>query len=243
MKKKVIIFACIMTMAMAMTACGSSAPDASGASNSNTSGASNASGVEAQSESSAGKTIDVNALKTIGDVFSQVPADQFIGESITDGKVVCAFESEGITYRAIGILSDELSNEVMTIDTSTEEGKKKEKEMLKDVPVDTLENLNELVLTDDQIKGFIGKTGEELLQEKWTTTGSFMLDNKLVYMDYGPYTYAVTFTGESDLLKKILEDSTLLDDPEFDIAEVIKTMTVESIENPELSSSLLEVTE
>ena len=236
MKKKVILFACIM--AMAMTACGTGASGVS-----NTSGASDASGDGIQAEASSGKTIDVNALKTFGDIFSQVPADQLRGESIGYGKIVCAIENDGITYRAIGTLSDELSSKVFAIDTSTEEGQKEEQEALKDVPVDTLENLSEQVLTDDQIKEFIGKTGEELLQEKWTPAGSYMLDQKCVYMDYGPYTYEVIFDGESDLLKKVLEDNTILEDPEFDIAEVIRTMTVKSIENPNPSASMLEVTE
>ena len=229
MKKKVIIFACIMAMAMAMTGCGSGASDASG------------DGI--QTESSSGKSIDVNALKTFGDIFSQVPADQSRGKSIGDGKIVCAFENDGIAYRAVGTLSDELISKVFAIDTSTEEGQKEEQEALKDVPVDTLENLSEQVLTDDQIKEFIGKTGEELLQEKWTINGTYMLDLKLVYMDYGPYTYEVVFDGESDLLKKVLEDNTIIDDPEFDIAEVIRTMTVKSIENPNLSDSILDITE
>lgn len=225
MKKRTmaLITAAVLALAMALTACGA--------------GDALSSGIETETESAEEKVIDVDSLKTFGDIMEQIPEEQLRGQSISEAHIVYAFENGGVIYRAIGNPTDELLNAVFSPGESPEAREEEAQKLLKSIAIDKLENLSEQILSEDECKAFVGKTKDELLKAGWKMTGNFNLADVIIYMDYGPFSYEVTFEGESELLKQIQKDSTLMEAPDFDVEEVIKTMTVKSIANPELSDS------
>ena len=58
--------------------------------------------------------------------------------------------------------------------------------------------LNDQILSEDDLKALAGKTGKELVGEGWMYTGSYMLENMDVEMNYGPFAYMVRFDGKVD---------------------------------------------
>lgn len=215
----------IMVLALALTACGSGT-----------------SGGGTQPDSAGKKEIDISALKTLGDVYAQVPDELFRGDSIGGERAVFIFESGGTLYRAVAGPSKEQIDKAFAVDRSTEEGKKELESIFKDVPLDGLEDLNDQKLSEESIKALIGKTGEELLQDGWSVDGNYMLGKEpLFYLSYGPFSYEVTFEGKSDLLDRAMEDESFRDSPDFDIGKIIAAMTVKSIENPNVSDNALNI--
>lgn len=235
MKKRIyaIVIAGIMVLAMALTACGSGTSGG---------GTPDTAGGGTQPDTAEKTEIDISALKTLGDLYAQVPENLFRGHSIGGDKVVFIFESGGTLYRAIASPSQEQIDKAIPVDRTTEEGKKELESIFKDVPLDKMEDLNDQKLSEESIKALIGKTGEELLQDGWSVDGSYMLGKEpMFYMSYGPFSYEVTFEGKSDLLDRAMKDESFRDTPEFDIEKIIKTMTVKSIENPNIGNNALEV--
>ena len=93
--------------------------------------------------------------------------------------------------------------------------------------MEKLENLSEQILTQDQLDQLKGKTGQELLRDGWTCSGSFNLESKEFFLNYGPFLYSVTFDGE--ITEKNAED--------FDDEAGIRELTVKSVQFSELGDA------
>ena len=160
----------------------------------------------------------IDALKTMGDV-SALNCETYQSTYYEDS-VVYAFELDGVYYRASAPVSKETSEALWALDTQNEADKQKELEILNTIGIEKLENLSDQILGRQALDALAGKTGQQLLDEGWTTNGSYMLDKMEIWMNYGPFTYSVFFDGHVD--EANFET--------FDVDEDIKPLKVKSAE-------------
>ncbi len=163
------------------------------------------------------KNVSVDSLKTMGDIIALKIEDK--QTACYEKYYICAFNLGGTYYRATSNISEELSNTIMGLDILEEGYEKKLEEIVSPLKIDKMENLNEQMMTKEQCDKFIGKTGQELLDDGWYTNGH-NLETMEFWMGYGPFQYTVVFNGE--VAEKDYED--------FDDDEGIKNLTVKSVE-------------
>ena len=140
------------------------------------------------------KTLTAEDLKTFGDIDALAP--ESLQTSVTENHAVCAFEYNGTFYRVIASVSDEDQQAYFDIDYADEDYQEQEKKILAPLKVEKFENLSEQILSQDELDALAGKTGKELLEDGWSCSGSFNLETKEFYLNYGPFMYDVTFDGE-----------------------------------------------
>ena len=167
-----------------------------------------------------GKTaeaVSVDSLKTIGDAFAlDVSENQY---AVSEGKVVYAFKAGDTYYRVIASISDEDQQKYMDIGYDDPDYEAKQHEIIDPLEIEKTENLNEKILSEEELDALTGKTGKELTEEGWTYQGSYNLDGMEVWMCCGPFEYTVIFDGTTD--KQNSDD--------FDIEEETKDMKVKSV--------------
>lgn len=132
---------------------------------------------------------------------------------------VMAFELNGDYWRVAAELNDEQAAALDALDMLDDDYDAKLKELLSPIAVTKCEKLNDLKLTEDEMNALVGKTGEDLLKDGWTSGYGYNLEDKEFYLEKSPFTYFVTFSFEEKL-----EDS-----DDFDVEEAIRPMTVKSV--------------
>lgn len=147
-------------------------------------------------DSGAGEELTTNNVKTVRDVLSLNAED--VQNAVGSGKVVYAFKYNGSYYRTVSSISEEDEKKYIDIDFADEDYEQQQIDIVKDLPVDTVENLDDQILTQEELDSLAGKTGAELVADGWTYQGSFNLDEMEFYMEYGPFAYVITFDGTAD---------------------------------------------
>ena len=181
MKKLItLLLACILIISL-LAACGSgSASNASAAENTNSvASASQASSADAEPE-----------FKTMGDVFA-LPSENY-GSS--DTYYVYVFEKDGNTYRAIIEFPEDVKESVQALDVFDEQYDAKIRELVAPLEITKLENLNDMIPSQEELDALVGKTGQELLDDNWTIW-SWQTDGTDFGMNHGPFSFIVTFDG------------------------------------------------
>ncbi len=192
--KKPIFLIFIMTLLFTLAACGSG-------------------GGKSGSDSAASKDdgAGIENIKTMSDAFAY--------ESVTfgseDSLYVYAFEKDGITYRAITEMPEDVTEAYYALDFSDEKFDDKVHELIGPLEITKVENLTELIPPQEELDKLVGKTGQELLDDGWTFW-SWDLDSMEFGMYKGPFAYTVIFEG------------TLKNTEDFDEAEA-GALTVNSI--------------
>ena len=79
-----------------------------------------------------------------------------------------------------------------------------------------IENLSDAVPTQEELDKLVGKTGEELLEDNWYSSG-YDLDSMEFTMGHGLFLYTVTFEGKVEVTD------------DFDENEAIKPLKVKSV--------------
>ena len=133
--------------------------------------------------------------------------------ALYDNVLVYAFELDGTYYRATTSISQDMAETLRELDFNDE----KFIELVKPLAIEKMENLSEQILSQDELDALIGKTGQELLDEGWYSSG-YNLETMEFWMNYEPFVYTVTFDGE--VAKEDYES--------FDDEEDIKDLTVKS---------------
>ena len=203
--KKVLIITVALLLALSMLAGCDKTSDAS-------SGKGKDSGAS-EKETSVTKLEDI---ETMGDVFALKSAE-YITSSSTNTNYAYGFRLDGIYYRDIVIMSEETAEEYYAIDRSKDGYAEKETELLSVLKVDRVENLTEKIPSAEELSKYVGKTGEDLLDEGWSGT-YYNFEDMECEMNYGVFAYKVCIAGEVDLPE------------DYDADEVIKPLTVTSIE-------------
>lgn len=160
------------------------------------------------------KTID--SIKTLGDVIALEGENK---QSATyEGMQIYVFQLGETYYRVRAEIPEDLYQAVWDADFEDEEQMEKLNERLAPFEITEIENLNEQILTEDEMKALAGKTGQELMDAGWYISG-YNLETMEVWMNYGPFLYTVCFDGH-------------VPEEEWDTFndEAIGEMTVKSVE-------------
>ncbi len=138
-----------------------------------------------------GKHVDLDTVKTLGDLLG-LPE---VGTSLTGTTYVYAFEQDGCTWRAICDVPEETAQAIFDLDFDDPDYDKKLSELIAPLPVKVIENLTENIPSQKEADQYIGKTGQELIDDGWTV-GFYNLDALQFNMTFGIYSYDITFEGK-----------------------------------------------
>ena len=138
-----------------------------------------------------GKPVDLDTVTTLGQLLG-LPD---VGYGFTGLTYVYAFEQDGNTYRAICDIPEETTQAIFDLDFDDPEYEKAYRELVSPLPVKAIENLTEGMPTQEEAEHYLGKTGQELMDDGWTVQ-FYNLEDMQFGMYYGPYSYAITFEGE-----------------------------------------------
>ena len=138
-----------------------------------------------------GKPVDLDAVKTLGDLLG-LPE---VGTSLTGTTYVYAFEQDGSTWRAICDVPEETAQAIFDLDFDDSNYDKKLSELIAPLPVKVIENLTENIPSQKEADQYVGKTGQELIDDGWTVH-FYNLDELQFKMTYGIYSYDITFEGK-----------------------------------------------
>ena len=138
-----------------------------------------------------GAHVDLDTVKTLGDLLG-LPE---VGTSLTGTTYVYAFEQDGSTWRAICDVPEEIAQAIFDLDFDDPDYDKKLNALIAPLPVKVIENLTENIPSQKEADQYIGKTGQELIDDGWTVH-YYNLDELQFKMTYGIYSYDITFEGK-----------------------------------------------
>ena len=193
--KKILIMLCVAALAMSMlTACGKSA---------NNEGA-NSSGAGNSGESA--EAVDVTQLKTMGDIFALVgkgvdsehnPENYNEQEAYSETVYVFVFTLNEVSYRVKLDLPEDVSAKLWELDFDDPERDQKIFELLGPLEPTSVENLNEMIPTQEELDQWIGKTGADMFEAGWTYN-YYNLEEVEAGMSDGVCEYKVLFEYEGE---------------------------------------------
>jgi predicted small secreted protein len=174
MKKTLILTIVLLLAAFALAGCGNTK-----------------SGTQAGSDKQ--EALSTDSLKTFGDILAlEKEESQW---AVSDGQAVFAFKYGDTYYRAVGTISDEEQQKLFDIDYSDDDYEAQQEAILSPVAIDTMENLSEQILSQEELDKLIGMTGQEMQDAGWTFSGHD-LEKMEFWMQKGPFVYSVFFDGE-----------------------------------------------
>ena len=201
MKKKLIA---VLTAGLLLAGCGSS----TGSTESNTD-----SGTPAAASSGA----DVSSFRTMGDIFAQNPDEKERG--FTDKDYCYVFELDGVIYRAKGMMTEEQRDQLFDLEFDDPDYEEKYREIAGSIVIEQFDNLTEMIPPQEELDKYVGKTGQDLLDDGWTEGYGYNLDNMEFWLYKGPFAYTVVF--ESDQKYENTDD--------FDVWATIAPLTIKSV--------------
>ena len=201
MKKKLIA---VLTAGLLLSGCGSSA---------GTQGTGPESGTPAAASSGA----DPASFKTMGDIYAANPEERERGFMDTDYCYV--FELDGTVYRARGTLTEEQRDALFDLQYDDPDYEEKYREISGPIAIEQFDNLTEMIPPQEELDKYVGKTGQNLLDDGWTEGYGYNLDNMEFWLYKGPFAYTVVF--ESDQKYENTDD--------FDVWATIAPLTIKSV--------------
>ena len=164
---------------------------------------------------SGNSSADVTSFKTIGDIINS--GIESIQSANTDKYYIYVFQIDQVYYRAIANLTPELSQSLFDLDFNDENYNKKLNDIISPLTIDKLENLNDTVIPQEELDKLVGKTGEDLLNDGWSSGMGYNLDTMEFWLNKGAFEYTVVFDGK-------LENS-----DDFNEEEAIKPLVIKSV--------------
>lgn len=169
--------------------------------------------------SESGKIPTKEDIKTMADAFVYDYVDNK-QEVYTETEYIYVFELDGVYYRAIAEMPEDVSNEIWNLDIEDyDEKKKKEREIVSSLPVETFENLTEGMPTEEELSVYVGKTGQVIFDEGWTYS-YYNLEDMEAGMDYKLYSYTVKFDYDGPRMENT---------DDFDFEENFRDLKIASI--------------
>ena len=159
-----------------------------------------------------------DGFQTIGEAMKSTDVEE-LQYGAANNTFVYAYEQDGVYYRLIAPMTEEQFQTYIDLDIFAPDYETQRDEILAKLKVETCENLTEKMPADEELKKYIGKTGQELLDDGWTT-GSYDTYEMKIWMEHGLFSYVVVFDGSIEVSE----------DEDIDIEEEIKPLTVKSIE-------------
>lgn len=135
--------------------------------------------------------VDLDSVTTLGELLG-LPE---YGMSCFENKYVYAFEQDGNIYRAVADMPDEVFDAYFALDWDDPDYDAKVSELISPLEIVSITNLSETEPTQEEMDALIGRTGEELFHDGWSSWG-WNLEDMEFYFDHGAYSYIITFEGE-----------------------------------------------
>lgn len=145
-------------------------------------------------EVTAPKEVDVTKLKTIGDLISTEGITEY-QYGLKEGKYLTVFEANFTIYLATATISKEDALLFGALDFGSDEFDEERIALTSSLPIEKIENLSEQIPTREELKDWVGKTGEELLQSGFQI---LYASDSYVFMEKLPFNYFVAFEKEID---------------------------------------------
>lgn len=165
--------------------------------------------------SPAAEAVPVDQMKTMGDAFTYESSQS----AFSEGEYVYVFEADGVYYRAVAEMPADVSAAVWEIDFFDEARDEKIHALVAPLEISRLENLSEQILPQEELDGWVGKTGQDLLDDGWTNWG-YNLESMEFWMYHGPFSYTVVFDYDGPQMENT---------DEFDWEEAVKPLTIQSV--------------
>lgn len=166
---------------------------------------------------SANTQASVDSLKTIGDILA-LDLDGENQYATYGSKFIYVFELGGNIYRAIASVDEATEQSLFDLDYSDPDHDKKMGDLVSSLEIETLENLSENILTQEELDKLVGKTGADLLNDGWVSGMGYNVDEMEFWLDYKAFQYTVVFEGSIEY-----------DEENFDSEEAIKPLVVKSV--------------
>ena len=170
---------------------------------------------------------DVKDAKTFADILA-LPSNE---SGSTDKYLFYTFQLNGIDYRAVSFIDQETADALFELDFDDPDHDKKYFEIVAPLTIDQMDNLTEMIPSKEEINAYVGKTGEDLLNEGWTYQW-YNLDSMEFGMQHGLFTYNIQFDGKYE---------GNIDD--FNEEEDIKPFVIKSIEYSGLGNTSADLEE
>ncbi len=133
---------------------------------------------------------DVKNAKTLADVLA-LPS---YASSTFNNHYVFAFELNGVQYRAVCKLTDEQTKAIFDLDFDDPDYQKKLNELLAPLKIDRIDNLTEMIPSEEELSAYNGKTIGELLDDGWSFS-YFNTEDKECGLTHGLFSFAVKYDG------------------------------------------------
>ena len=157
------------------------------------------------SAATAEKTADViNSFKIIGDVMNSKEV-VFITSGSSEDTYVYAFRIDGVYYRAIAKMPQDVKEKYYALDASQENYEQQANELISPLNIDKCENISKLIIPQAELDKYVGKTLGDLMNEGWGSSGSNYEEMEFMF-NKGPFVYAVKVEGKIDNIEKFQEN-------------------------------------
>lgn len=150
----------------------------------------------AETAQASNASVDVTSFKTIGDIFAANPDERERGN--TEDTYFIVFDLNGTLYRAYADLTKDVSDQLMALEFDDPKYEEKHRAIASALEIRQLDNLTEMIPSQDELDKLIGKTGQELIDDGWTEGFGYNLADMDVYMNHGPFSYIVRFEKDKD---------------------------------------------
>lgn len=134
---------------------------------------------------------DIKDAKTMADVLA-LPSN---ASSMSEHYYALHFELNGNEYRAVSFIDKDTAAKVFALDFDDPEYDKKHNEIIAPLPIDRIDNLTEMIPSQEEMDKSIGKTAGELLDEGWRFYWCNLQDKQLG-MTNGLFSYTLGYEGE-----------------------------------------------
>ena len=166
---------------------------------------------------------EFDGFRTLADAFAYDITDS----SFSDYLYVCVFEKDGVYYRAVAELPEDVSEALWALDFFDDNYDELVRETVGPLEITQLDNLTEMIPSQEELDELVGKNVQELVDEGWYYW-YWNLDDKELGMYYGPFSYLITFDGTPE-------------DPENFDATQSSALTVRSVEYDGIGDAASEV--
>ncbi len=171
----------------------------------------------AETAAPASSAEDLTKWKTPGDIWGF----ESFSSGIEGDLYIRIFKTDDVYYRVETAVSQDLAEKLYAIDYFDETKEAQQKELLKDLPIQKINNLSEALFSQSELDALAGKTGQELLDMGFVPTNSYGFGTQeqvsRASMEKGPFEYEVRFKEYVDV------------DEDPNVAAVIRPLTVKSV--------------
>lgn len=175
--------------------------------------------------------VDIASLKTLGDVLSIDAQTQ--SSTWDEDHYIVAFVQDGVPIRAIADITPELYDQIESLDFLDPNHDQQLIDIVGNAPLVNVEDFSSAIASQEELDALVGKTGQELLDAGYEFGGFFTVGEfgTQAYMDNGLLRYTVEF------------NESLPVDSDMDDENLVKDLTVKSIQFSDFSNAALDPTE